>query len=124
MNLRGLVLTTLNNEQIVTNADEILLVLGNTVPDPTIAVKLRERKNEAVEWMYDNPVLNKGEIGVDDSYNLLKIGNGHTPWKDLQYTTGKGASISGEDNDLLLYSLDKQLRGKFACARHEATAAY
>jgi hypothetical protein len=55
-----------------------------------VIIELRHDTPEA--WAAANPVLDAGEIGIEDgpvgSPSLLKIGDGVTHWIDLAYATG------------------------------------
>lgn len=53
--------------------------------------KCQYRSGKAIEWNDTNPVLGKGEVGlVTDAKdeNWLKIGDGVTPWRDLEFKYG------------------------------------
>lgn len=56
------------------------------------------RRASASSWSTNNPVLANGELGIDLTTYLTKIGNGVDPWNDLNYassgqqTVGTGAS--------------------------------
>lgn len=50
-----------------------------------INVKLIQRNDTFENWESVNPVLSVGEIGVDTTNNKIKIGDGTTPWNDLEY---------------------------------------
>ncbi|MBQ3396798.1 MAG: hypothetical protein IJG34_10215 [Synergistaceae bacterium] len=41
-------------------------------------------RNES-EWQTLNPVLLKGELGIESDTQRIKIGNGKTAWSDLSY---------------------------------------
>ena len=43
----------------------------------------------AAEWQAQNPILQRGEIGVVQDSNLFKVGDGITRWNDLDYATGQ-----------------------------------
>jgi len=49
---------------------------------PTI---IKIRRDTWVGWRDANTVLNDGELGLDTTYNKVKVGNGITPWNDLKY---------------------------------------
>lgn len=49
------------------------------------------RGNEAV-WKRNNPILANGEPGFVIDKNALKIGDGVTAWKDLEYICGPNES--------------------------------
>lgn len=53
-----------------------------------MAVIIQLRRGMAEEWANVNPVLAKGEVGVELDTNLFKIGNGTQAWGDLSYFTG------------------------------------
>ncbi len=50
-----------------------------------VNVKLRLRTDSAVNWLTINPVLLKGEIGVEEDTGRIKIGNGKSAWAVLPY---------------------------------------
>lgn len=60
-------------------------------------MKIQLRHDTAAAWTAANPVLAKGEFGVEDDSSLFKIGDGVTAWADLAYKTGGElpASIDG-----------------------------
>jgi hypothetical protein len=47
--------------------------------------RLQVRRDNASVWASINPVLSDGEFGFERDTNLLKIGNGSTPWNNLPY---------------------------------------
>lgn len=47
------------------------------------------RNGSAAEWAEANPVLLKGEIGLENDTRLLKIGDGLTAWNELPYATAE-----------------------------------
>jgi hypothetical protein len=53
----------------------------------TRATRIRLRRAWTADWEDVNPVLNDGEPGYDKSNNMIKIGDGVTPWKQLPYLT-------------------------------------
>lgn len=46
------------------------------------------RSDTVSEWSSKNPVLMKGEIGIEDVTGKIKLGDGVTPWKTLRYEIG------------------------------------
>ena len=48
------------------------------------------RRGNASVWEKNNPILSRGEPGFVIDENRLKIGDGITPWNELEYV--------GEDN--------------------------
>ena len=56
--------------------------------------KLVLRNATATSWSEANPVLLKGEVGIESDTNQIKIGDGTTAWNDLIYFAGGGGDIS------------------------------
>ena len=50
-----------------------------------ITAKILNRSDTSVNWSTVNPILAKGQIGFDISNGKNKIGDGVTPWDNLQY---------------------------------------
>jgi len=46
------------------------------------------RRDIAIKWTDNNPVLMTGEPGVETDTGLIKIGDGQSPWSALPYTRG------------------------------------
>lgn len=55
---------------------------------------LQIRRETESNWTTINPVLRAGEFGYEVDSNRLKVGNGSTPWVDLEYVTGGGSGLS------------------------------
>lgn len=56
------------------------------------------RCDTAENWSQVNPVLKKGEVGVElGSPSAMKIGDGVTPWNTLEYFAEKWADVSESD---------------------------
>ncbi len=53
-----------------------------------MAARIQLRRDSAEHWAAVNPVLANGEPGVEVhvGYSLMKVGDGVTPWNDLEYT--------------------------------------
>ncbi len=60
-----------------------------------VKVKVRLRTDSAVNWLNVNPVLLKGEIGVEEDTGRIKIGNGKSAWAVLPYFNSASSSVSG-----------------------------
>ena len=59
---------------------------------PELTFKLR--RDEAADWTLKNPVLEDGEPGFEKDTLKLKIGDGVTPWNQLDYlASGNGGPI-------------------------------
>lgn len=52
------------------------------------------RNGTAVQWATKNPVLRRGEPGVEWDQHRFKIGDGSTPWSGLPYS-GAAGSVEG-----------------------------
>ena len=46
------------------------------------------RRDNSLNWASNNPVLMNGEAGYESDTGRLKIGDGMSPWTDLNYTVG------------------------------------
>ena len=51
--------------------------------------RIQIRRDIALNWTTKNPVLLYGEVGFDMTANNIKIGDGITPWNDLDYISAK-----------------------------------
>ena len=67
--------------------------------DKTLNIRIQLRNDTAEKWNTENPVLLKGEMGVETDTGKTKIGNGTAHWKDLKY--------SGVDEDTIKGIIDK-----------------
>ena len=65
----------------------------------TLNIRIQLRNDTAENWNTQNPVLLKGEMGVETDTGKTKIGNGTANWKDLKY--------SGVDEDTIKGIIDK-----------------
>lgn len=62
--------------------------------EKTLNIKNLVLRNDTSEnWSTANPVLQLGEIGIDTTENKIKIGDGSTPWNDLDFSSSKGAEL-------------------------------
>ena len=62
--------------------------------EKTINTRIQLRNDVAATWETKNPVLLKGEMGVETDTRKIKIGDGETAWNDLSY-------IGADANDIL-----------------------
>lgn len=51
--------------------------------------KIQLRNDTAANWTTSNPILLKGEMGVEIDTGKFKIGNGTTQWSGLAYITSQ-----------------------------------
>ena len=59
----------------------------------TVKARLLLKTLTAAEWLEQNPVLLKGEAGVESDTRHWKTGDGTTAWKDLPYRS-EGLEVS------------------------------
>ena len=62
--------------------------------EKTINTKIQLRNDLAATWTTRNPVLNKGEIGIEIDTRKMKVGDGTTAWDTLSY-------MGADANDIL-----------------------
>lgn len=62
--------------------------------EKTIKTKIQLRNDLAATWNSQNPVLKKGEIGIEIDTRKMKVGDGTTAWKALSY-------MGADANDIL-----------------------
>ena len=53
-------------------------------------VRIKQRCDTAANWTAANPVLFKGELGIEIDTMKTKIGDGTTAWTSLQYSKSDG----------------------------------
>ena len=62
--------------------------------EKTIKTTIQLRNDLAATWTTKNPVLKKGEIGIEIDTRKMKVGDGTTAWKALSY-------MGADANDIL-----------------------
>ena len=62
--------------------------------EKTIKTRIQLRNDLAATWNSKNPVLNKGEIGIEIDTRKMKVGDGTTVWNALSY-------MGADANDIL-----------------------
>lgn len=60
----------------------------------TLNTKIQLRNGTAAEWTAKNPVLLKGEMGIETNTHKIKVGDGSTQWSNLAY-------CGADTNDIL-----------------------
>ena len=55
--------------------------------------RIQLRRDTTVNWESINPVLAVGEPGLDTDVDLLKYGDGTTPWNDLPYSGSNPGAV-------------------------------
>ena len=71
--------------------------------DRTLNIRIQLRNDTAENWTTKNPLLLKGEMGVEIDTRKIKIGNGTDRWTALEYSgvdedTIKGIIDNNRDN--------------------------
>lgn len=61
-----------------------------------MATRIQLRRDTTANWASSNPTLASGEIGIDTTLNIFKIGNGSTAWNSLAAFSGGGSSDWGD----------------------------
>lgn len=57
-----------------------------------MVARILHRYNKANSWATQkpSPILQKGELGIESDTGLVKVGDGVTPWNQLDYSKGLG----------------------------------
>lgn len=63
----------------------------------TLNSKIQIRNDTAANWTTSNPVLLKGEFGIEIDTRKYKIGDGTSNWAELKYASGGGVEIKTTD---------------------------
>ena len=63
--------------------------------DKTLNIRIQLRNDTAENWTNANPVLRKGEMGVEIDTRKIKIGNGTDHWTTLEYSGVDEDTIKG-----------------------------
>lgn len=77
----------------------------------TISGKILLRNDTAANWTTENPVLSKGEVGIEIDTNKFKIGDGTTTWTALGYAgtvvaaSNTNGHITIDGTDTTVYTL-------------------
>ena len=72
-----------------TEYGEAPMTRGGTVQGPSRRYRrLRHPTFPAAEWTAKNPLLQRGEFGVESDTHRIKAGDGYTLWNDLPYVEG------------------------------------
>lgn len=65
----------------------------------TLTIKnLQLRNDTAANWTSKNPVLAKGEMGIETDTNKFKFGDGISTWSELAYVTPDEIEVDAELN--------------------------
>ena len=55
-----------------------------------MAYRIQIRRDTSSNWTSNNPILLQGEFGYELNTGYAKIGDGQTPWINLEYFGGTG----------------------------------
>lgn len=85
--------------------EQPLTTYGTTQSPKKRIVRLRCPAFTSEEWRAKNPLLQKGEFGVETDTHSVKVGDGVTRWLGLPYTSSTGGTawgnIGGDINNQL-----------------------
>lgn len=56
-------------------------------------IRMRLRQDTTADWVSRNPVLAKGEEGLDTTLNQRKVGDGVTSWTGLPYVANVSTTM-------------------------------
>jgi hypothetical protein len=65
-----------------------------------MATRIQLRRDTALNWQSNNPVLAVGELGLDLTNKNVKIGDGVTAWNLLDYVRETSADLINYDNTI------------------------
>ena len=57
-----------------------------------INARIQLRYDSSSNWSTSNPVLLRGELGIESDTRLIRIGDGSTNWNNLSYINDFGQS--------------------------------
>lgn len=60
----------------------------------TLTTKIYLRNDTSTNWRSNNPILGKGEMGIETDTNKFKFGDGSTRWNSLDYSVADGGDIN------------------------------
>ena len=66
-----------------------------------VGIPVSTLRATSVEFAVENPILKKGEIGLETDTKKYKIGDGETKWNDLDYQTAL-PTVTVSDNGKVL----------------------
>lgn len=84
----------------------------------SVGTKILLRNDTAANWTANNPVLAKGQIGIQINTKKFKFGDGTTAWNSLDYGAGAGIAPASASADGLMSANDfSKLAGIMAGAQ-------
>lgn len=79
----------------------------NILSTPTVRASLILKHGLAADWTAINPVLVKGELGIELDTGLLKVGNGSSNYTELSYINITEASLNNKIEEALTSCIQK-----------------
>lgn len=67
-----------------------------------LSTRFQLRRGYAMAWDANNPVLENGEPGFVIDLNKLKIGDGKTPWNELDFLDCSCLSVTADSASLII----------------------
>lgn len=74
----------------------------------TVKTKILIRNDTAENWAKANPVLSRGEMGVEIDTRKFKFGDNTTAWKALEYASCSGGKVINVENNDGQYASDSE----------------
>ena len=74
------------------------------MPDNIVNSRIKHATKTSSTWSTNNPVLLEGEIGVDSTNHILKVGDGTTAWNSLKAWTLPDVTTTDNGKSLLVSS--------------------
>lgn len=83
--------------------NEAPMTRGGTIQGPSRRYRrLRHPTFPADEWTDKNPLLQRGELGIESDTHQIKAGDGYTLWNDLPYASGAVTSVNSQTGDVTI----------------------
>lgn len=71
--------------------------MANEQNEVVLTSRIQSRNDTAALWNTKNPILLKGEIGIENDTRKIKIGDGITQWNELQYVSAHEVVLKSTD---------------------------
>lgn len=85
----------------------------------TLRTQILLRNDSAANWKSVNPILGKGECGIEIDTNKFKFGDGAKAWNDLKYA---GTSIKIEGEGEVIVSAEVNAAGELVLTKGKLSA--
>ena len=80
----------------------------------TLTSRIILRNDTANNWTTNNPVLLKGEIGLETDTGKYKIGNGTSNWQALQYYVNLDQDSKTSLDTIIIKHFNESIERSFA----------